>query len=232
MSKASKKQSKTTYRCQHCRKVFQSYGVFSAHALRCNVKTKLDTENTPTGQLAHKLWTISFKHTNRKKFDYAIFCDHRDYNFFTNLAAFCIRIGVLNPEEYMAWCIAEHAKLKEWATERLYERFVKYYVLHEDPVAAVIRSINFIDRIKKESKMTSFFTSVSPGTFLNMIEMGRVSPWLLLLYKHARKTNARMNEGQNTRFKEIVDPSVWSVLMKRHYETCKKIQVTLNNEIL
>jgi hypothetical protein len=78
--------NKVTFKCQHCHKEFQKYINLSEHSETCVIGLRKKEEFSDEANLAHKLWCISFKGTKRKKYDYDIFINHRDYKFFRNLS--------------------------------------------------------------------------------------------------------------------------------------------------
>jgi hypothetical protein len=225
MSKVSKK---IKFKCDFCKRDFEKFSKLSEHSQTCEIGKRKKIEKTEEGQIAYRLWCLSFKDTKRKNFDYDIFINHRDYNLFARLATFCIKINVIDPENYMSWCIAERIKIKTWVSELTYEKYIKYFLTHEDPVDAVIRSINYI----KSQNIPNYFGTVLPGTFLMAIEMGRISPWLYLLYWHANDMLKRMNTEQINRLNYLIDQSVWAMLQRRHKNICPEIKNTLKKETL
>jgi len=224
----SKVSQKLKFKCEHCARVFQTFTGLSDHALICEFAKRANLQDTKEGQLAHKLWCISFKTTPRKKFDYSVFIKHREYKLFFEFAAFCCKVNALDAEKYMDWCIKERIKSKLWISEGVYSRFVKNFLIHEDPVDAVIRSIDFI----KKSGTPNYFGTVHPGTFITLVEVGRISPWLYLLYWNSNVILKRMNADQLNYFNTVVDQSIWSMLQRRHKNICEEIKKTLKKEML
>lgn len=225
MSKVSKK---IKFKCEYCDKEFQQFSTLSSHSKTCEIGSRKHNEGTSVGILAHNLWCLSFVGTRRKNFSYDIFIRHRDYRFFFNLSSFCHLVRVISPEQYMDWCIKEKIKLKLWTDETVYSRFVKYFVVHEDPIDAVLRSIKYI----KNVETCDYFNEVSPGSFLIAIEMGRISPWLYLLYHGSDDILEQMNEEQVSKLNKLIDRNVWSILLKKHKNICEEIKKTLAQEIL
>lgn len=128
----SKTSNKVTFKCQHCHKEFQKYIGLSEHSGTCVIGFRKKEEFSDVANLAHKLWGISFRGTKRKNYDYETFINHRDYKFFRNLSEFCLRVNAIDAEQYMGWCIKNKIKLKTWTTEPNYEKYIKYYLTHED----------------------------------------------------------------------------------------------------
>jgi hypothetical protein len=225
MSKVSKK---TKFKCEHCNREFLKFSALSDHSNTCDIGIRKKEEHTKQAMLAHGLWSLSFKGTRRKNYSYDTFINHRDYKFFAKFSEFCINVKVISPEKYMDWCIKERMKLKSWTDELVYSRFVKYYLVHEDPIDAVLRSINYI----KSTLVDDYFNGVSPGLFLMAIEMGRISPWLYLLYWDSNAIVKKMSEEQIKRLYILIDSNIWSILLKRHKIVCEEIKKTLGKEKL
>jgi hypothetical protein len=225
MSRVSKKPK---FKCEHCARVFQTFFGLSEHSQLCEFGRRAKLQDTEEGRLAHKLWCISFKSTFRKKFEYSVFIKHREYKSFFELAVFCCKINVLDAEKYMDWCIKERIKTKLWVSEGVYERFIKNFLIHEDPVDAVIRSINYIKNLNRPA----YFKTVLPGSFLTAVEVGRISPWLYLLYWDSNAILTRMTKDHLSLLNKVIDPSVWSMMQRRHKNVCEEIKKTLKKEFL
>ena len=219
---------KPKFKCEYCTKSFKTFIGLSEHSQLCEIGNRAKLQNTEEGRLAHKLWCISFKSTSRKKYDYGVFIKHRDYKFFFEFASFCCKVKALDPEKYMDWCIKERIKSKLWISEGVYERFVKNFLVHEDPVEAVIRSINYIKNLNKPA----YFKTVLPGSFLTAVEVGRISPWLYLLYWDSNAILNRMTSDHLNLLNKVIDPNIWSMMQRRHKDICEEIKKTLKKEIL
>ena len=150
-----------------------------------------------------------------------------------DIGTFCCKLSVINAEKYMDWCIKSRIKMKLWTSEDNYDSFVKHYLVHEDPVDAVIRSINYIkEYCKTHPKDNGYFADIGPGTFLTAIEVGKISPWLYLLYPNSNVILSRMNDEQKKRINMIIDPSVSSMKQRMHKGICEEIRKTLKREAL
>jgi hypothetical protein len=224
----SKVLKKPKFKCEHCARIFQTFIGLSEHTHLCEFGRRSKLQNTEDGLLAHKLWCISFKSTMRKKYEYSVFIKHREYKFFFSFAEFCNKVKVLDAEEYMNWCIKERIRSKQWVSECVYEKFVRHFLVHEDPIDAVIRSINYIKGLQRPS----YFKTIMPGTFLTTLEVGKISPWLYLLYWDSNAILIRMNEDHLKLLNKIVDPSIWSMMQRRHKDVCDEIKKTLKRESL
>lgn len=228
----SKVLKKPKFTCEHCNRSFQQFFRLTEHNDTCEIGIRYKTKNTKQGMLAHNLWCISFKNTARKKYDYDVFIRHRDYKFFMDLSEFCCHINVINPEKYMDWCIKSRIKTKLWTSENNYDSFIKHYIVHEDPVDAVIRSINYIKNYSKDNNINGYFKNISPGVFLTAIEVGRISPWVYLLYWGSADILKRMNDEQKNRINILIEPSIWSMKQRMNKDICEEIKKTLKKEIL
>ena len=199
------------------------------HSSVCSARIRGEKEKEPNSQLAFLLWKESFRKTSRKNYEFNTFIAHRDYNFFIRIADFCLKLNISEPTKYMNWCIGNRLKFPMWTSELSYENFVKHSLVHELPADAVIRSLNFINTVF-DGQINVFFDTIKPGVFLNMIEMGRISPWLLVLHRGFYKLKKRFNSDQLQKFNNIVDETIWNILKRRHEETCKEISKVLLTE--
>lgn len=223
MSKISKK---TEFKCGFCGKIYKSYPAYATHQEVCVMRHRANDSDTPNFRLAHELWIHSFVGC-RKKIDQYYFLTHKDYSFFYNFARFCIENKVNNPKEYMDWCIKERIKLPNWISDKTHEEYIKYMVIKEDPVTAVMRSIEFI----KSLECDDYFLKTEVGTILTHIHMGRISPWFVLLHNDGKDgLFKKATSEQKHYFNKLINTTVWNVLIKKNIDVCESIRIVLKNE--
>jgi hypothetical protein len=210
--------------CDYCFKKFKTNGGLIKHSSKCVIRNRFSLQEAPTSKLAHLLWCKSFKDSTRKKFDFNTFINHREYNFFINLAAFCIKLDVIDSISYMNWCYDNKLKIALWNIESSYEKYIKYFIVHEDPIEAVKRSVQYILN-KTNLNIKEFLISIKSGILLNMLELGRISPWIIILSKNYDWSPLKnFNKEQITMYNNIVDQSIWSVLQKKHIQKISELE--------
>ena len=226
MQKASTKKSKKII-CSFCDKKFKLQNRLDKHITSCTAKERLDNKDTPTSRLAHKLWSETFKNTGRKKYDFKTFSEHKDYTFFIKFSLFCLDLRIHDPSHYMLWCIDSRLKFIFWTEEATYEKFIKYFLVHEKPLDAVIRSITYMVENTGVNAET-FFDSVKPGVIINMLEMGRISPWIIILSPtYEWKLIRRCSQDQVNRYNNTFDKKIWQILKKKYASSCIEIEQAL-----
>ena len=225
MPKVSKNNTNKHF-CNFCSKKFKFISGLIKHSSICVPRQRYDCKDSKESLLAHKLWIESYNKSSRKTFDFLTFCQHKEYDIFSNLSVFCLKLSINDPVDYINWCLKERFRPAEWVLETTYERYVRYVLVHEDPVHAVERSLEYIKRNHNQNSKV-FFETVGGGVFLNILEMGRVSPWFVLLSKDADRIFNRLNNEQLDRYKELVNNNIWSILKKKHSEICQQLQQVL-----
>lgn len=220
---------KNTYTCFGCNKTFKTYRNLCNHEIQCDLLKKANVKQDDD-IIAHQLWVISFKGTNRKNFDFTTFYSHRDYNFFKKIAEHYISLKLINNGIYIdffLWCMERKIKASEWVSDALYTDFIKQFQTKENPITAIIRSLEFI--ITKYDT-AAFFADIQPGTFLTMIDMGRISPWFIYVCfeKIQHTVVKKMNSEQLQKFDQILNNSTWTILINRHKTNKELAELKLN----
>lgn len=217
------KSPKSDFGCTFCSKKFSSLTKLINHSSSCKIGLKIIEQDTELGKLAYSLWVESFKNTNRKNFSFSIFCSHRDYKFFIELANFCLENNVNAPNLYMEYCITHKKKFQVWKTLINYLEYCKHQSVYEKPILGIDRSKKYLSEKNINIKM------LQPGDFLNLIEMYRISPWFCLYNKDIQKLMLKLSIEQLNIYNKTVNKNVWTVL-KNKYITEHDSLVKLANE--
>jgi hypothetical protein len=215
-----KKLSKNSasYTCKHCGFVTNSEKRYVNH--NCKQKIRFELRDTNIGILAFDMWKI-LGHLNDKIENFE---KCRSYNSFMTFANLCIERGYFNPLEYTQWLIRNKVAQKKWDDRKIYEQFLKQYLITENSRDAVARSLVFIESKKY---LGSFFKDCPVGNILTYIETGQVSPWLILLYPKNYEFLLRLKDEKLEYFKKLVNIDVWTVKVNR----LKKTSTALKHDL-
>ena len=214
---SSKKKSET-FVCDYCHKKYKTQSGLIKHSAKCDIRERFSLQESPTSKLAHILWIESFKGSSRKKFDFKTFADHSEYNFFMKLSTFCITLNIDDPISYMNWCCDNKIKGIFWTLESNFEKYIKQFIVHEEPMAALKRSVQYISNISNLN-ISEFFSTVKSGILLNMLQCGRISPWIVILANNfCWDPLKHFNREQEAMYSGIVLSRIWHVLLKKHKE--------------
>ena len=74
---------------------------------------------------------------------------------------------------------------------------------------------------KTGNRWQTFFDSVAPATALNMVTMGRISPWIIYSTEAAQRLLDRMEPGQIDTIAKHVDTKWW---IKKIKQDMKQVQ--------
>ena len=150
------------------------------------------------------------------------------YEAFVKFGRSCMTNEWLQPEKYTEWLIKNGVKLKQWTSDRQYDKFVKDYVRKEPGLKALERTIVYLAKWSEESdnKWQDYFTTVSPSRAVHDIRAAKVSPWVIYLSNTGNKLLERFNDEQVQMIDEMIDPPFWMKLFTASKEEVKTIKQT------
>ena len=141
--------------------------------------------------------------------------------------------GVLsNPidtELFVDFVIKNGVKLNDWSKDHVYDAFVDDFVKREPVEKALERSIMFMDKWtqSKGLELKNFFREITTNEAVYVINLGKVSPWLLFLANSAADLLEEFNDEHFRLIESKIDPKFWQKRM-----TSKAEDVAFAKEVL
>lgn len=190
----------------------------------CEKKKRFENRDTKISKLAYRQWLLvqcnEFYNTH----------DHFESSFyyltFIKFATYCIKENYLEPFLFAKWLLQNKFPLQKWENPEVYIQFVKSYLHTEHPKLAVERSIKYITKILKCDG--NFFSEFSINKILLLLETGKISPWLILLYEHNEDFFNRFDSYQLEQFQKMVNIDSWNLRIKRNLRNVTNIKKDLS----
>jgi hypothetical protein len=117
-------------KCDYCDKVFKRESTLMSHV--CEKKRRWlqkDFQETRAGFVAFDLFYRLGMQSKPK--EYVHFVDSQYFSAFVKFGSYCINTKVIDGEAFTRWLIRKQAKLKDWATDRMYMLFVQDHLKKE-----------------------------------------------------------------------------------------------------
>jgi hypothetical protein len=204
-----------SYKCDFCSKTFVRRQTFINHS--CMYKQRFENRHTEISQLAYKMWCMAVRHEKtEEKFEHS-----KLYKTFHEFASFCHEQRYIAPLDFANWLMTNQIIWIKWFTNEMYTIFLKQYVLNENPRAAVIRSIAYIQGL---DCFGSFFREYPVGKILMAIESGNLSPWLVILYPKNEDFFNRLEGEKLDYFVKLVNMNVWNIKVNRFERTIESLK--------
>ena len=215
-------------KCKWCGKEFQSERTLSAHM--CVKKRRWADRDMSHIRLGHRAFQMFYELNTSAKQPKSMedFIMSQYYEAFVKYGRACQVNEWLQPERYTEWLIKNGVKLKQWTSDRQYDKFIKDYVRKEPGLKALERTIVYLSKWSDENDKAwqNYFTDVSPSRAVHDIRAAKVSPWVIYLSGTGNKLLERFNDEQVAMIDEMIDPPFWMKLFTASKEEVKTIKQT------
>ena len=215
-------------KCKWCVKEYQSERTLSAHM--CVKKRRWADRDMSHIRLGHRAFQMFYELNTSAKEPKSMedFIMSQYYEAFVKYGRACQVNEWLQPERYTEWLIKNGVKLKQWTSDRQYDKFIKDYVRKEPGLKALERTIVYLSKWSDENDKAwqNYFTDVSPSRAVHDIRAAKVSPWVIYLSGTGNKLLERFNDEQVAMIDEMIDPPFWMKLFTASKEEVKTIKQT------
>ena len=215
-------------KCKWCGKEFQSERTLSAHM--CVKKRRWADRDMSHIRLGHRAFQMFYELNTSAKEPKSMedFIMSQYYEAFVKYGRACQVNEWLQPERYTEWLIKNGVKLKQWTSDRQYDKFIKDYVRKEPGLKALERTIVYLSKWSDENDKAwqNYFTEVSPSRAVHDIRAAKVSPWVLYLSETGGDLLTRFNDEQVKMIQHVIDTSFWMKQFGYNKEEVEEIKKT------
>lgn len=212
--------------CKWCGKGFVSERTLSVHM--CVKKRRWADREMSHIRLAHRAFQMFYEMNTTAKTSKSIedFILSQYYEAFVKFGRACQVNEWLEPEKYTQYLIKSGIKLKQWTSDKEYDKYLKQYVKREPGLRALERTIIYLADWAKDtdSDWQNYFGEVSPSRAVHDIRSAKISPWVLYLSETGDKILERLNSEQVEMIEDIIDPPFWMKLFNSNKEEVNQIK--------
>jgi hypothetical protein len=205
------------YVCEYCNKGYMKESTLAVHMCEKKRRTlQKDEKRVRYGFYAFQRFYKLSAGTKKEK-TYEDFCASPYYNAFVKFGSFISNVRPLYPEKYIDYVVTSGVKLDHWARDELYEKYVLDFILKEDVVTALERSVQTMVEWADENNAhwNSYFNYISINRAVWHIKDGKISPWLLLNCKTGKEMLSKFNDEQLEMVYHVINPEHWALRFKR-----------------
>lgn len=218
----SNQQSKTTFVCRFCHKVYVKEAAFMAH--ECKQMKREAELKTPNGQTAWQYYQLWMRYKNRIPPSSAAFLTSNYFRTFINFVVFTKKVKLPQPEKFIKWMVHRDFQPTLWTNDEVYSQYLDFVDSSFDPLDQVTLSIGTLLKYAdgKEIDVSDIFEAINPNELLQMIRVRSVSPWLLLFSrKFSNMLKTRMNNEQQNILETLIRPEYWGDKISQNPITIK-----------
>lgn len=220
MKQTSLGQRKRNHKCKFCKKGFSSERTLANHM--CKNKKRFADKDNPQSRLGFRIFQRFFELTTHSKKPKTVedFITSSYYIGFVKFGRHLINIDPIDTERFVDFVIKNGVKLKDWDKDHVYDAFVDDFVKREPVEKALERSIIFMDKWtqSKGLELKDFFREITTNEAVYVINLGKVSPWVLFIADSAAELLGELNDEQFGMIESKIDPKFWQKKMTAHKE--------------
>lgn len=129
--------------------------------------------------------------------------------------------------EYLRWLTDKRIPASDWFKDGVAERYRSDISKSEDAERAILRSLEVAARHcdAKGVQLSEFFKTITPGELSSALEVGRISPWLLVSSERFEDLMAKITEPQLERMSLSFDVEYWM----RRVELCPEVSARVSD---
>ena len=219
-----------TYHCEYCGNFFRREKTLINHA--CEPRRRWLNKDHQNSRLAFMAFDTFFqKMVPNQKRDFQAFIKSPYYNGFIKWADFVIANDVGMSKQYLNYLIENTVPLDKWDKDFILEKFIKSFILKEDPESAVIRTIEFLGKWSEynQKHIADFFVEEQSNKIILQFRLGKLSPWFLFISDVAQKWFDSLNEDQLMAMHKFIDPKIWRRKIALYNKEVKVLKLILKD---
>ena len=194
------------FKCEYCKKSFQREGTLMAHS--CEKKRRWQAKDNQDVLVGFSSYDLFYRiEMQSKPREYKDFVDSQYYTAFVKYGNYCINTRVIDQEQFTRWLIKNKVKLKDWPTDKMYLLFVQDHCKRESVERALER---FVQHASTTQYFDTFWESASGYIIAEWVEMGKISPWIIISSKRAERAIGAMPNECVNRIANCIDADYWA----------------------
>ena len=222
------------YQCKFCGKSFTRERTLSSHM--CEKKRRWMSKDDPASRIAFSVWTDFMKYVSpqtKKPKTVDDFVNSSDYIGFVKFANYLIELKPVESDKFIQWLFKMGVRLSDWQKPGTYQLYVQESAKKETADRALERTII---SMREWSDVTGenwqeFFNKIAPSTAMNMVVIGRLSPWIIYSTDVAQSLLDRMEPGQIETVAKHVDTEWWIKKLKANPLEVQWVNTTMQQAI-
>lgn len=213
---------KNTFACGFCKKAFTSERTLSAH-LCIKKRRHLDKDSVASRmglELFRRFYELNTATKNAKTIEE--FINSKYYKVFIKFARRLMDLRPVDQSRFVDFVFRNGIKDRDWCKDKIYEVYIIDLLAKEPASRGLTRSIQTMEKWATETdhKYNEFFRYVSPSEATMLVQMGKISPWVLYLAETSDLLWDRLSDEQSTLISAIVDPKIWRAKFEIKKEEC------------
>jgi hypothetical protein len=207
-----------TFECEFCHRKFQRERTVAVHM--CEPKRRRLSRGERGVELGFqayiRFYEIAQGSAQTKTFD--DFCESPYYRAFVKWGHYCVNARIINPKQFLEWLLRNNRKIDHWASDRMYDEFLLYYLQNENMTDAVSRAIEWSIGWGEQNSAPAqhCLRHGNHNAICHAIITGKLSAWVLYNSDSGREFLSSIGPEQTQMIWSYVDTDYWQRRFQRY----------------
>ena len=221
--------------CKFCDKSFKRERTLASHA--CEPKRRHADSVERYWQLAFRAYQKFYRYNYPTRKDDRTkeqFIKSQYYTGFIKFGRFLHTGLVLGHEKYVEYVIRNAIKLERWASDAVYDTYLKEHLFKETIDRAAERMMLYIMNWASDNEQLAdnFFNELTSAKALTLIRNGTISPWIIYGTEQGEKIIDSMSDEQLDIAVNFINPKKWRPKVRMKQDEVKWLKNIFSNLII
>jgi len=190
------------------------------------------TKDDSSSRIAFSVWTSFMKYVSpnsKKEKTVDDFIRSPDYTSFVKFANYLIDLRPVDSDKFIQWLFKMGVRLSDWQRPGTYQLYIQESSKLETPERALERTILIMKEWSENTgeNWTNFFRKIAPSTAMNLVVLGRLSPWIIYSVDAAQQMLDRLEPGQIEAIAKHMDTEWWIKKIQKNQQERDWINTTM-----
>lgn len=229
MAKRELGNRKREHKCKFCKKGFSTERTLASHL--CEKKKRFNDRETIGARIGlavfQRFYELTTSGTRTKSVE--DFINSAYYMDFIKFGRYIAMVKPVNTDMFIDYVIKNGIKLRDWTKQKTYEAYIVEMLLIEPAERALERTIiNLSEWCENENiDLQDFYSVVTPNEATMLVQLGKISPWLLYVSEKADILFDKFNTEQYAIIQSVIDPNKWKAKLTKNRDDVDFVQSIL-----
>jgi len=150
------------------------------------------------------------------------FIESKYYKAFIKFARRLMDLRPVDQARFVDFVFRNGIKDRDWCKDKIYEAYIVDLLAKEPASRGLERSIHTMEKWAEETdhKYNEFFQYVAPSEATYLVQMGKISPWVLYLAETSDLLWDRLSDEQAGLISSVIDPKIWQAKFEIKKDDC------------
>lgn len=213
------------FECKFCGQKFKYESRFLKH--KCKEMQRHEEMHSITGEFAFALYKRWLEKKSHAVIRRASFINSSYFNTFIKIAEFLKQVDIVRPSMYVDFMVRKKISPAFWTRNEVYVSFTEYLDRNIPPSNLISITVDTIleEAEKHDVDSSELFDVISSADVLHLLEMRRLSPWLLTFSMKFQVFYKNMNISHREIVSTYFNSDIWKKKFEEHPRIVKKSKI-------